>query len=162
RRVFLAGAGVALGSLAVTNGIVSADPLGQDEEWIANHIETRLLGADGAPVVGLPRWTRMRILRGLPNGTLEVWVPRFNLTGRVPISAIGRVAIPTQADLDGEQVDGPEVLDNVGLPGRVVGSANLRTWPVVGDTMLRQLGHNAPVRVLQQVAGDAGDTWYRV
>jgi len=43
-----------------------------------------------------------------------------------------------------------------------VGGANLRIWPVVENNLLRTLGHNAPMRVLDSVEGDDGDEWYRV
>jgi len=164
RRAFLAGASAALAvaGMGMGTGITWADPLGLDEQWIANHTETRLLGPDGAAIAGLPRWSRLRILRQFANGTIEVWVPRFGLTGRVPASTIGPVAIPSQADLDAELLDGPPLFGAVGLPGRAVGGANVRTWPVVGDTLLRTLGHNAPMRVLDSVQGDDGDEWYRV
>src|SRR5947207_8514123 len=109
RRGFLrlAGAGAAIGGLVSAAGVAFADPQSADAEWIANHVETRLLGADGQPVVGLPRWSRMRVLRGLPSGLIEVWVPRFNLVGRVPANAIGPVPVPSSADLADEKLDGP-------------------------------------------------------
>ena len=95
RRGFLtlAGAGAALGGL-VSAGVAFADPQSADAQWIANHVETRLMGADGQPVVGLPAWTRMRVVRGFPNGFIQVWVPRFNLYGRVAANAIGPVPAP--------------------------------------------------------------------
>jgi hypothetical protein len=163
RRTFirLAGAGAALAGLS-TAGAVRAEPQGADAVWIANHIETRLLGSDGQAVVGLPRWTRMRVQRELPNGLIDVWVPRFDLTGLVGANTIGPVAAPAPDDLKAERLDGPDITDTIGLPGRIVGGANLRTWPVVGNNLLRTLGHNAPVRVIEGVLGDDGDEWYRV
>src|SRR5260221_7850130 len=162
-KVHVAGAAVAgIASLALPR-FAYADPLADDAQWIANHVETRLLGADGQPVVGLPRWSRMRILRGLPSGLIEVWVPRFDLVGRVPGNAIGPVPSPTAADLADEKLDGPPLYaGGIGLPGRVAGGANLRTWPLVGNNLLRQLVHNAPVRVIESVEGDDGEEWYRV
>src|ERR1044071_5021664 len=162
-KVHVAGAALAgLAGLALP-GLALADPQSGDAQWIANHVETRLLGADGQPVVGLPRWTRMRMLRGLPSGLIEVWVPRFELIGRVPATAIGPVPAPSPKDLADEKFDGPpQYAGSIGLPGRVSGGANLRTWPVVGNNLLRALGHNAPVRVLDSVEGDDGDEWYRV
>jgi hypothetical protein len=158
RRAFIAGAGAAL--LA---GVTYADPLGAEERWVANHVEARLLGTDGTAIAGLPRWSRMRIMRELPNGTIQVWVPRLNLVGRVPANAVGPVALPSPADLEGERLDGPTVLDTLGVPGRVVGSANVRTWPMsTGDSLLRTLGHNAPLRVLDGVQGEDSGEWYRV
>jgi hypothetical protein len=164
RRTFLKVnlASVALASLFVTAGVAHADPQSDDAEWIANHVETRLLGADGQAMVGLPRWTRMRIVRGLPNGQLQVWVPRFNLFGRVAANTIGPVPAPSPADLHGEKLEGPDVLDGgLNLPGRILGGANLRTWPGAANPPLRTLGHNAPIRVLDSVEGDDGDEWYR-
>lgn len=92
---------------------------------------------------------------------LSVWVPRFGLLGRVPVTAIGPVPAPSPADLAAEKEDGPRLIESVGLPGRVMGGANLRTWPAVGNNLLRQVGHNAALRVLDSVEGDDGDEWYR-
>jgi L,D-transpeptidase catalytic domain len=161
RRGLLLGAGVALSGLA-TSRVAFAETQNADAQWIANHIETRLLGADGSPIAGLPLWTRMRLMRGLPNGTIQVWVPRFSLVGRVPANTIGPVPTPSQSELDDEKLDGPTLLGGVGLPGRVIGGGNLRTWPATGNTLLRTIGHNAPLRVLDSVEGDDGDEWYRV
>lgn len=164
RRRFMAlvSGSVALGGL-VSAGVARADSQSDDAIWVANHVETRLLGADGQAVVGLPRWSRMRILRGLPRGVIEVWVPRFDLVGRVAADAIGPVATPTQDDLNAERLEVPPLYGgSVGLPGRIVGGANLRSWPVVGNNLLRTLGHNAPVRVLHSVEGNDGDEWYFV
>jgi hypothetical protein len=143
--------------------VADAEPHDQDAVWIANFTEARLLGADGQPIVGLPRWTQMQVERNLGGGQIQVWVPRFDLFGRVAANVVGPVGMPSPADLAAERLDGPPpYAGSVGMPGRVVGSANLRGWPVVGDNLLRTLGHNAPVRVLDSVLGDDGDEWYRV
>src|ERR671937_280902 len=102
RRMFLAGAGAALASFAAAP-ISYAEPHADEAQWIANHLPTLLVGSDGTPVAGLPTWTRMRILRGLPNGLLLVWVPRFSVTGRVKVSDIGPVPIPAEAELEAEK-----------------------------------------------------------
>jgi hypothetical protein len=104
----------------------------------------------------------MRIERALPGGLLQVWVPRFGLFGRVAVNTIGPVPVPSPADLAAEKLDGPNVLGGVGLPGRIAGGANLRTWPTVGNNLLRTLPHNSPMRVLDSVEGDDGEEWYRV
>jgi len=163
RRGFLAGAGVALASAvtAATPRLTFAEPHADDAQWIANHIETSLMGSDGKPIAGLPRWTRMRIMRGLPGGMIQVWVPRFALVGRVSADAVGPVPIPDAKELDAERLDGPDLIGGVGLPGRIVGAGNLRTWPGQANPVLRAMGHNAPVRVLDSVYGDDGDEWYR-
>jgi L,D-transpeptidase catalytic domain len=161
RRMFLARASGALASFAAAR-VAYAEPHADEAQWIANHIDTLLLGSDGKPTAGLPIWTRMRILRGLPNGFLQVWVPRFSLVGRVPISDIGPVPIPASDELEAERLDGPEIIGGIGLPGRMVGGGNLRTWPGAANPLVRTLGHNAPVRALDSVVGDDGDEWYRV
>ena len=161
RRELLASAAASL-TLAIGVRPAAAERQADEAQWIANHVETRLVGIDGGPIAGLPRWTRMRLLRGLPNNWLQVWVPRLSLVGRVATSAIGPVPAPSPAELDAERAAGPTILGGVGLPGRVVGGANLRSWPsTAGDTLLRTLGHNAPLRVLDRVEGDDGDEWYR-
>jgi lipoprotein-anchoring transpeptidase ErfK/SrfK len=162
RRGFIAGASATAAGLLAA-GVVYADAQSEEATWIANHLETRLLGADGLPAVGLPRWTRMRLLRSFENGQLQVWVPRFDLTGRVAANTIGPVPTPSAEDLADEKLDGPPLYaGGVGMPGRVIGGANLRSWPVVGNNLLRQVGHNAPLRVIDSIEGDDGEEWYRV
>src|SRR5688572_16071937 len=143
RRTFLAGAGAALATLS-TSRLAFADPPGLDAPWIANHTETRLLGGDGNAIAGLPTWTRMRLLRQFANGSIDVYVPRFGLVGRVPASTIGPVPIPSADELDAERLEGPNLIASVGLPGRVVRGANIRTWPAPDQPLLRTVGHNAP------------------
>jgi hypothetical protein len=131
--------------------------------WLVNAAETRLMGADGQPIVGLPTGTRMRLVRTLADGSFEVWVPRYGLYGAVVPTTVGRTAAPSDLDLAGERSEGPPLLAGVGLPGRVAGPSNLRSWPTVdGDTRLRTMPHNTPLRVLDAVQGDAGDEWYSV
>jgi hypothetical protein len=160
RRLFLAGAGGALASLASAR-FAHAEPHADESQWIANHMETPLIGSDGNAIAGLPTWSRMRVLRGLP-GQLQVWVPRFALVGRVATNAIGPVPAPTPSELDAEWLEGPDILEAIGLPGRVVGGANLRTWPGAANPLVRALGHNSPVRVIDRVEGDDADEWFRV
>src|SRR5919204_3270739 len=93
RRDFLAGAGATLALLA-TAGAVHAEP--SDARWIANHMDARLFGADGQAVAWIPRWSRMRLMRGLGNGWLQVWVPRLDMVGRVQESAVGPVPVPSE------------------------------------------------------------------
>jgi hypothetical protein len=162
RRLLLGGVGAVTASLLSSGTATARAEPREDQQWIANHLDTRLVGADGTPVAWLVRWTRMRILRGLPNGWLEVWVPRLGLVGRIQASAIGPVLAPSKEDLEVERADvvGPPILEAVGLPGRVVGGANLRLWPLARpETHLRSLGHNTAVRVVSRVEGDDGEEW---
>ncbi len=57
----------------------------------------------------------------------------------------------------------PRAIDTIGLPGRIVGSYNVRSHPLVApSTLLRTLGNNTPVRVEASVRGEDGDIWYRI
>jgi L,D-transpeptidase-like protein len=163
RRQFLGGAGAiaAVAMLPMNVRVAGAEPIG-DQEWVANHVATRLLGSDGGGVAWLVQWTHMRVLHE-QRGLLHVWVPRIHLTGYVQAQMVGPVAAPSQEQLVSEEADAsqPPILGAVGLPGCVVGGGNLRSWPVVrGDTLLRTLGHNAQVRAISRVQGDQGDEWY--
>ena len=133
-------------------GVAHADPQADDAQWIANHIETRLLGADGKPIVGLPRWTRMRIMRGLPERTdCRSGCRASTWSGASASTPSARCRRRATAELDAEKLDGPTCSSAaIGLPGRVAGGANLRTWPGVGDNLLRTLGHNAPAARARQ------------
>jgi len=107
----------------------------------------------------------MRLLRTMARGQLEVWVPRLDLVGRVAAAAVGPVGTPSTEELAAERAEplGPPNVASMGLPGRVAGGGNLRRWPSVSsDTLLRTLGHNAPVRVVSSVEGEDGELWYGV
>ena len=165
RRQFMMGMGATIVAVAGAGRPLLAHAAEPDEQWIANHADTRLSGADGGPVAWVPQWTRMRILQWLPKDTLEVWVPRLGLTARVPAAAVGPIPMPSADDLAAELAEpfGPPLIDKVGLPGRVVRGGNLRLWPnAAPDTLLRTLGHNAPIRVISSVEGEAGEPWYQI
>jgi L,D-transpeptidase catalytic domain len=165
RRRFLVGVGAALAASSLGASIALADPSDDDAQWIANHTDTRLLGDDGAPTAWLPQYTLMRVQQWLPHDLLQVWVPRLDVVGNVRADAIGPIPKPSAQQLTDEmaQPAGANVIDNIGLPGRIMGSANLRLWPSVSsDTLLRQLGHNAPVRANTWVEGETDDEWYQV
>src|SRR5437879_13231529 len=72
----LAGAGLAAASL-VTAGVAFADPQSADADWVANHVDTRLVGTDGQPIVGLPKWTCIRMLPRFPSAHIAVRRRRF-------------------------------------------------------------------------------------
>jgi hypothetical protein len=163
RRKLLALTGVGAVAGLASAGIVYADPQSDNASWLANSQATNLLGADDLPIVSLPAQTPMRVFRTLPSGEIEVWVPRYALYGRLPPNVVAPIAAPGPRDLNGETPAGPPLIVGVGLPGRVAGGANLRSWPVVrDDTVLRVTPHNAPLHVLDVVQGDAGDAWYSV
>ena len=163
RLLQLAGAtAVAFGGLAVATSAF-ADLQSDNAAWLTNPADAKLLGVDDLPIVGLPARTLMRIARALSSGAIEVWVPRFGLYGAVRPVDVVSVASPSPSDLAGEPRVGPPLLGGVGLPGRVSGASNLRSWPTLtGDTLLRTMPHNTPLRVMDSVTGDLGEPWYSV
>jgi len=164
RRTFLRVAGASLAAAGLASaGSAFADPQSDSAQWLTNPQATRLTGADDQPILSVPAETPMRAGRLLPTGQIEVWVPRYGLYGWVAPSAVTTMSAPAPQDLAGETPAGPPLIGAVGLPGRVSGGANLRSWPVVrDDTLLRVMPHNAPLHVLSRVQGDAGDEWYNV
>jgi hypothetical protein len=50
------------------------------------------------------------------------------------------------------------------LPARIIGAGKIRSWPdgTRADTLVRELYHNASLTVLETVAGEDGEPWYRV
>jgi hypothetical protein len=158
----MVGAGAGLSSLAGV-GLALADPQSDNAPWLANPYETKLIGADAQPIVSLPPETPMRVSKSLQTGQIEVWVPRYGLFGAVAPDVVRPISAPPPSQMAGETPAGPPLIAGVGLPGRVNGGANMRTWPAVrDDTLLRVTPHNAPVQVLYRVQGDDGDEWYNV
>jgi hypothetical protein len=124
-----------------------------------------MTASDGAPAGLLRAGTRLRVLGVARQGLLNVWVPLFGLGGQVREADVATVGEPTMADLAYEQMATarPPVVGSIGLPARVSGGGNLRDWPVVNAvSRMRTLGHNAPVRVLQEVQGDDSEQWFHV
>jgi hypothetical protein len=77
-----------------------------------------------------------------------------------PASATLQVLAGGQSNAN---ASGPPVLASVDLPGRIVGTYNVRSWPVESaDTLMRQAGHNTAVWVTDSMRGDDGETWYRI
>jgi L,D-transpeptidase-like protein len=164
RRNLLATAGVGMAAAGLArSGLAYAEPQSDNAPWITNTQPTKLIGADDLPIVSMPAQTPLRVTRSVGNNMIEVWAPRYGLYGRLPPDVITPIPAPALQDLAGETAAGPLLIAGVGLPGRVSGGANLRSWPVLsGDTVLRVTPHNAPLHVLDRVQGDAGDEWYSV
>lgn len=166
RRSFIGGAGLALAGamLPAEAFIANAEPHDDTVKWVANVDETALVGTGGHAVAWLPQFSRLRVDQALPGGYLGVWVPRFNLTGRVLTSAVGPVPAPDGQTLAEETSNPslPQVVTGLALPSRVSGSGNLRGWPSPAGPLLATLGHNEPVYVLNSVMGDGSQEWYSV
>jgi hypothetical protein len=164
RRRFLRYAAGAAALLAVGPRIARAEPI--DYTWVATRRATPLrVSEDGSDVRWLPRGILLRV-RGEPDQRwVHAWCPAFATFGEVESAALEDAAAPTEQQLLAQRVGPvlPAVISSGELPGRVVGSANVRLWPEVrADTLVRQLNHNAPVRVIELVQGEDGEPWYRL
>jgi hypothetical protein len=113
----------------------------------------------------LPRGILLRV-RGEPNGRwVRAWCPAFSTFGAVESTALEDAPAPTEQEILAQRAAPvlPPVIHSAELPARIVGSANLRLWPEErADTLVRQLYHNAPVRVVEVVEGEDKEAWYRV
>jgi len=142
-------------------GAVSVSADAKDgAQWVATHSLTDLWSdSEGGVSFGKARpWTYLQLTGQAADGRLYVLNPRTGNYAWVDVEAIGPVPAPPDS-----YFSGPQVLNAVEKPGRIIGGLNLRSWPAVSDdTMVRPLGHNAPVFVQEAVVGDDGETWYRV
>jgi hypothetical protein len=165
RRRFLRYAlGVGATVLAARAGVARADPI--DYSWVITKRATPLhLDVEGTNVHWLPRGVLLRV-RGEPTSPrVWAWCPAFATFGTVETSALEDAPAPSETDLEAQRVAPmlPPSLVQGELPARIVGSANVRLWPEARpDTLLRQLNHNAPVRVVELVQGEDGEPWYRL
>ena len=85
--------------------------------------------------------------------------------GSIDAEAVEDTPAPAEAELAAQRTGPvlPPVLVAAELPARVIGAANVRLWPDDrSDTLVRQLAHNAGLRVIELVQGDDGQPWYRV
>lgn len=137
---------------------VAEPQLGGD--WVVTHRSTELWSDSDAGVSFGPvrQWTYLERTGAEADGRLYVWNPRTTNYAWVDAAAVGPGPAPSESYLRG-----PDLLSVIDKPGRVFGSVNVRSWPAArDDTMLRTLGHNAPIAVDEAVVGDDGETWYRV
>lgn len=150
--------------LAANAGLARAEPI--DYRWVATRRATPLrLNPEGTDVRWLPHGILLRVAEGAKGPLLHVWCPAFATFGLVEASALEDAPSPNESELAEQRIVPvlPSVMVAGEQPGRVVGAANLRLWPEVRrDTLIRQLSHNAPLRVVELVAGEDGEPWYRL
>jgi hypothetical protein len=128
--------------------------------WVATHRATELWSDSDAGVSfgAIRPQTYLQLTDQGADSRLYVFNPRTENYAWVDAEAVGPATAPPDSYLRG-----PALLEVVQKPGRVVGGFNLRNWPAVrDDTLLRPLGHNAPLWVQEAVVGDDGETWYRL
>lgn len=162
----LLGIGLAAGAALVLPrvGTARAEPI--EYQWVATKRATALwLDDEGQDVHWLPRGILLRTKPGERGARLHAWCPAFSCFGSVDAASVEDAPAPDEATLRAQRAVPvlPPVISSAELPGRVIGAANVRTWPEARpDTMVRTLGHNAPVWVLEVVEGEDGEPWYRV
>lgn len=165
RRHFLrAGLGVGGAFLAARAGIARAEPI--DYRWVATKRAIPLrLDADGNDVRWLPRGTLLRVAAGAQGQRLWAWCPAFGRFGSVEAASVEDAPMPSEAEILAQQTGPvlPPATIVAELPARIVGAGKVRTWPEGRpDTLVRELYHNAPVKVLELVEGEDGEPWFRV
>jgi hypothetical protein len=164
RRILRYGIGLGAVLLAARAGVARAEPI--DYAWVATRQASPLrLKLDGSEVRWLPTGTLLRVSIQPTGARLHAWCPAFATFGSIDAAAVEDAPAPSEAQLEAQRVAPmlPPVLVAAELPARVVGSGNLRSWPVERrDTLVRQLAHNAVLRVVELVQGEDGDPWYRV
>jgi lipoprotein-anchoring transpeptidase ErfK/SrfK len=75
----------------------------------------------------------------------------------------GRSADPPSVASTLIPTDPPSLVETVHVPGRIIGTLNVRRAPrVARDTVVRQATHNSPVWIEEAVRGADGDIWYRI
>ena len=137
-----------------------------DYLWVTTKRATPLrLDPDGTEVRWMPRGILLRVSAGAKGPRLWAWCPAFATFGSVEAASVEDAAAPSEAEIAAQRVGPvlppPQVVAE--LPARIVGAAKLRTWPEGRpDTLVRELYHNAEVRVLELVEGEDGEPWFRV
>jgi hypothetical protein len=80
-------------------------------------------------------------------------------TAWIDAKMVGPTGDPPEAYLKGGLI----VTKSLNLPGRAVGSARVREQPEVRENnLVGNLGHNAGVRVIDEVVGVDNEAWYRI
>lgn len=137
-----------------------------DAYWVMTHRATELWsGPDGNAVpLGRARaWNYFQVVKPQESARLPIMNPLTQGFAYIDVAAVGPIPAPTAAEL-AAIIAGPELIGRPNLPGRIVTSALVRTWPRV-DTITataHTLAHNTPIWIDEAVRGDDGETWYRI
>jgi hypothetical protein len=170
-------AGVGLVALAALVGFPAADVSAQrrppratptptatpqpaaTEVWVQNHEVTEQWSGpnEGAVLFGwLRKFSYLRVER-TDGERLYVYNPRTENFAYVNASAVGPSGPPPPNYLEPFKV-----LATINVPGRFVGASNIYAEPVADEAVwLRTAGHNVPVFIEAEVAGEGG-SWYRL
>src|SRR5437867_1377523 len=129
REFFQLGLSAGAAIVALGAGVARAEPI--EYRWVTTRRAAPLrLKPDGSEVRWLPRGILLRVLGNTRSARLSAWCPAFDTFGLIETSAIEDAPAPSEALLDFQRAAPilPPVQMAAGLPGRVIGSANLRAW----------------------------------
>lgn len=126
--------------------------------WVQNHRPTDLWsGPDaGAVTFGLaPAFSYFQVLGAQESGRFRIKNPLTNGVAYVTAKDIGASGAPPEWYLSQK--------NQVSIPGRIIGGANIRSAPVVQEgNLVGNVGHNTSVGIIGEVKGSDGEIWYRV
>jgi hypothetical protein len=130
--------------------------------WVQTHSPTELWSAGDASAKSfgpLRTWSYLQVLEPQKGPRLYVKNPLTDGTAWVDAKLVGPTDAPPESYLAG----GPIVTKKIDLPGRAIGSARVREQPEVrDDNLVGNLGHNASMRVIDEVVGGDNEAWYRI
>lgn len=137
-----------------------AAPPPTDAPWAVNFEPTvaHTAADENSEVLGaLRQFTYLQIL-GYEDIWARVYDPRTRSTVYVPSDVLGPVDVPPPYIA----APPPAAIEAIGLPGRVVGGANLAFYPTPAEeAQTARLRHNEAVFIAEAVQGEDGETWYR-
>jgi|GEM_PF-1979809 len=138
-------------------------PEGYVPDWVSNFVETDLWPSpdnDAVSLGKLPQFRKLLVVEPQNGARLKVWNPERDDFAFVYAAAVG----PSGPSVWTEARP-PEVVRQVGLPGRSVGNKSyLRNLPAYADeTEIRRLPNNSTISVLEVVTSSIdGNEWYRL
>jgi hypothetical protein len=130
--------------------------------WVQNHTEAELWSSSDEKAETFGRvapFSYFQVLQPQKGRRLYVQNPRNGGAAWIDADKVGPSGDPPAWYLAKE----PVPVANLDLPSRIIGGANVRSRPEVAeDNQVGRLGHNAAIRVLEEVKGNDDDPWYRI
>ena len=138
----------------------AASLLPAEPTWVFNFESIDERGApnqDSDPIATLKQFTYLAI-RGYHDEWAEVFNPRTQVTGFVPSDALG----PTDAPPAYLPAEPPPVMDEINRAGRSTRGAPLSFYPTTDPAAQTEtLALNTPLKIVDSVEGEDGETWFR-
>ena len=142
--------------------VASAGAQGFKPYWVQTHSPTELWSGGEASSISfgpIRTWSYLQVLEPQNGPRLYVKNPLTDGTAWIDARMVGPSDEPPESYLKG----GVVVTKKIDLPARTVGSARVREQPEVrDDNLVGNLGHNAGIRVIEEVVGGDNEAWYRI